>query len=41
MALRRAGSSLSQRLLPQQAQCVTNLWEQTSQIAAVNEPVPG
>ncbi len=41
MALRRAGASLSQRLLPQQAQCATNLWEQTSQIAAVNEPVPG
>ena len=30
MALRRAGASLTQRLLPQQAQCATGLWEQTS-----------
>ena len=41
MALRRAGASLSQRLLPQQAQCATGLWEQTSQIMPQVVEAPG
>ncbi|KAL3146310.1 hypothetical protein ABBQ32_003007 [Trebouxia sp. C0010 RCD-2024] len=41
MALRRAGSSLSQRLLPQQAQCATGLWEHNSLVASQVVESPG